>query len=238
MRGIWKLAPLLALALASACASTSEQRAALGAPDSMGLVLLDCQMKFEFAVESRRYDTGLTTGYERLRQPVPAQSALCADVEDPNTLILAKPNRDLLLLGPLRPGTYLLNRIGTDRAYIEPSRPGGIEVLREEANFKPGTAGTDRIAFVVERGGVAYIGRMTAACELELPEEAVSLLTGNMNRLMWAADDRTWKVTWDRDIHHELVAWERVMVGLKKTPWREPIARRLEFLRAQYPAAP
>lgn len=235
MRPSWRSLPIVLLLLSGACASSTEQRAALGAPDSLGLVLLDCQLKFDFFVDSRQFDTSLTIGFDRLRQPIAAQSALYSSVDDPQHLIPAKPNRDLLLLGPLRPGMYYLERVGADREFIESSRTYRSEVVRDPVAFKPGSVGTSRIAFVVEPGGVTYIGRMKAACELRLPEEYDGRLSDTMIRTAWTADDRTWKVTWDRDVQNELVAWERVMVGLKKTPWREPIARRLEFLRAQTP---
>ena len=226
------LSALTLILLGAACASSSRTSSTLAAPDSMGLVLLDCRLRFEFRDDPRRLDEILTTGLERLRQPIAAENAMFSSTDAPRVEIEAQPNRGLLLLGPLRPGTYYLDRVGADRDFIEATRQTGYEVVRETVACKLGHGGTDRIAFVVEPGGVTYIGRMTASCDLDSPREEHTRLA-TMARFTFVADDRTWAVTWDREIHHEIVAWERLNVSLKKTAWREPIARRLEFLRSQ-----
>jgi hypothetical protein len=218
--------------LGTACASSSRTQSTLAAPDSTGLVLLDCRLRFEIQGDPRRFDEHLTTGLERLIQPIPAEKATFSRSDSPRSPVAARPNRGLFLLGPLRPGTYYLDEVGADRDFIETTREAGYEIVRDPVACKLGHGGTSRIAFVVEPGGVTYIGRMTATCDLEYPREEHSRLA-TMARVTFVADDRTWAVGWDREIHHEIVAWERVNVSLKKTAWREPIERRLEFLRSQ-----
>ena len=201
----------------------------------MGLVVLDCELKFEAADNPRRLDQFFTTGLDKLNKPQAAQIALYCNAEDPDQLSAAQPTRGLLLIGPLVPGTYYLERVGAERDFIETNPRDGLEIVRDPVTCRPGNAGTSRIAFVVEPGDVTYVGRMTAACDLRAPDQPSARLAGIIRRVTWAADDRTWSITWDRNIRHEISAWERMFVSLRTTAWGDPIARRLEFLRSQQP---
>jgi len=228
-------AALLAVLAAGACSSTSSSVARHGGPDSMGLAIVDCAIKLELQGDPRFFDQVMTTGLERLTQPQSAQAALYSSLEDPDHLLIARPTRGLLVLGPLRAGTYLLKQIGMEREFIETDRFHELEVVRDRVTCKPGIAGVDRIAFLVAPGGVTYVGRMTAASDLRVPEEDARGFQRPLRRVRLVADDRNWSVTWDRSIHHEISAWERMLVSLRKTPWRGPIEQRLEYLKTQQP---
>jgi hypothetical protein len=223
---------------AVSCAPTARFIEAGPGPETAGLAVLDCRFSFEFKNEESLERNLLNTNesVERLGIPQRAQNATVrnADQTAPPP-ILARPTRGLLLLGPLPPGNYLLEQVGLDREYLG----GGMrayEIVREPVRFRPGTAGTERLLFVVEPGTVIYIGRMNAKGVLD--DAAALAAQGNvapapagMFRRTVANDDRVWSVTWDRDIENEIAAWELMMVSLKGTAWSEPITRRLERLK-------
>lgn len=151
----------------------------------------------------------------------------------------------------------MLEQVGLDREFIDVNRRQGFEFVREPVAFRPGIAGTNRIAFVVEPGGVTYVGRMAVTSTLRSPEADAALPeprstdpvpdksfvqtrdlqtnTANLRRIRWIADDQTWEVKWDRDVRHEISAWERIRASLKQSEWKAAIEKRLEFLRAQTP---
>ncbi len=235
-------AAILFLLGAGACAPTSQVLALRAGPDSTGLAVLDCRFSFEFTDDTTERNLGsidTEATVERFAIPQGAQSATIVSADVAERPIAARPNRGLLLLGPLKPGSYLLEQVGLDRDYIG----GGmrsVDLVREPVTFRPGSAGTERLLFVVEPGGVIYIGRMNARGVLDSAEKLagqgnVAPTPVGMLRIRMANDDRIWSVTWDRSIDHEIAAWELMLVSLRNTAWRDPIVRRLERLKGETP---
>lgn len=236
------LAALLALG-AGACSSTSAVLGKGGGPDSTGLVLVDCQFTFELVGDVRVYDQYLLTGMRHLESGQRAEIAWIHPVDDPAKEIPARPTRGLLLLGPLQPGAYVLDRVGLERRFLEASLRQGMEFVQEPAICRPGRAGTARIVFIVEPGRVTYLGMMQAKGFLASPEINPAFVPPGqdqatqpgLQRVRLIADDRSWTIDWDREVGHEIRAWENVLVALGGSAWRGPIDARLAFLREQAP---
>lgn len=191
----------------------------------------------------RAYDQYFQIGMRHFESGQRAQGASIYFVDDPTHPIQARSVRGLLLLGPLRPGAYLLDRVGLERTLIETSSREGVQLIQEPVTCRPGQAGTSRIVFVVEPRRVTYVGQMLAkgflaSPELEsgfVPPDQSAPVQKNIIRVRLVADDRAWTIDCDREIGNEIRAWENVLVKLRETPWSGPIGERLEFLRQASP---
>ncbi|HET9951621.1 MAG TPA: hypothetical protein VFS09_07500 [Candidatus Eisenbacteria bacterium] len=228
---------------AGGCASTSEVVEKRGGPDSTGLALLDCRFTFEFSRDIRAYDQYFQIGMRHYESAQTAQNASIYATDDPAHPIPARPMRGLLLLGPLRPGAYVLERVGMERIFLESTSREGVQMVQEPVTCRPGQAGTTRVVFVVEPGRVVYIGQLQAKGFLASPELESGFVPPDQSapaqktvvRARLVADDRAWRIDWDREIGNEIRAWENALAALRETPWSGPIGERLEFLKQASP---
>lgn len=236
------VAALLVLG-AGACSSTSKVIETRGGPDSTGLALVDCRFTFDFVRDIRAYDQYLQIGMRHYESPQRAQSAWVHAAGDPKHPVPARQVRGLLLVGPLAPGAYVLERVGLERTFLETSSREGVQMIQEPVTCRPGDAGATRIVFIVEPGRVNYVGQMLAkgflaSPELEsgfVPPDQSAPAQKNLMRVRLVADDRAWTIDWNREIGNEIRAWENVLVALRDTPWKASIDDRLEYLRQLTP---
>jgi hypothetical protein len=237
----WRLAASTALLLlgVGACASSTKVLENPGGADSTGLALVDCRFTFDFVRDIRAYDQYLQIGMRHYESPQKAETASIFSVDDPDHPVPARQMRGLLLFGPLRPGAYVLERVGLERTFLESTSREGVQLVQEPITCRPGLTGTTRIVFIVEPGRVNYVGQMLAkgflaSPELEsgfVPPDQSTPLQKNLARIRLVSDDRAWTIEWNREIGHEIRAWENVLATLRDTPWNGPISERLDYLR-------